>query len=152
MNLTEDPEIVHWSETHYVYIEKAGPFEETAPQTWQSLHKLVPEISKNNMVTAYMSLYKIQPQMIYRAGVSVLEKPAKLPEGLTYTLFQGGKYSRFVLTGPYSDLPAACGRVFAIVTEHGIELRDDFFIEHYVNDPRTTPEKQLVTEILVPTL
>jgi len=29
--------------------------------------------------------------------------------------------------------------------------REDFFVENYVNDPRTTPEDQLITEILAPT-
>lgn len=31
MKLTEQPEIVTWPETHYVFIEKAGPFQTTAP-------------------------------------------------------------------------------------------------------------------------
>jgi effector-binding domain-containing protein len=56
------------------------------------------------------------------------------------------------LTGSYSNLPQASGRVFEIVSEKKIKLRDDYCIEHYVNDPRTTPEEQLVTEILIPTI
>ena len=98
-----------------------------------------------------MSLFKVGPK-IYRAGVSLAAESANLPEGLQYARFKGGKYSRFVLTGPYSDLPEACGRVFEIVSEKKIELRDDFCIENYVNDPKTTPEQQLVTEILIPTV
>ena len=46
------------------------------------------------------------------------------------------------------NLPEACGRVFLIVAEKKIPQRDDFCIENYVNDPRTTPEDQLITEIL----
>jgi effector-binding domain-containing protein len=42
--------------------------------------------------------------------------------------------------------------VFEIVSEKKIPLRDDYCIEHYANDPRTTPEEQLVTEILIPTV
>jgi hypothetical protein len=38
------------------------------------------------------------------------------------------------------------------VAEKKVALRDDFNIEHYVNDPRTTPEEQLATEILFPTM
>jgi hypothetical protein len=50
-------------------------------------------------------------------------------------------------------LPEACGRVFDIVAEKKIQLRDDYGIENYANDPRTTPEDQLmITEILVPTV
>ena len=35
MNLSEEPEIVNWPESHYVFIEKVGPFMNTAPQAWQ---------------------------------------------------------------------------------------------------------------------
>jgi DNA gyrase inhibitor GyrI len=106
---------------------------------------------EQNKITGYLSLYKIAPQ-IYRAGVALAAAPKDLPEGLSYEKFKGGKYSRFVLTGPYSNLPQACGRVFQIVADTQISLRDDFGIENYVTDPRTTPEEQLVTEILVPTV
>jgi predicted transcriptional regulator YdeE len=150
MKLTEVPEIVTWPETHYVYVEKIGPFQETAPQAWQSLQQLIPRILEQNKITGFTSLYKVAPK-IYRAGVSVSEKPANLPEGMQYTKFNGGKYSRFVLTGAYSNLPQASGRVWEIVSERKIQVRDDYSIENYTNDPRTTPEDQLVTEILIPT-
>jgi DNA gyrase inhibitor GyrI len=150
LQLTEVPEAMNWPETHYVFIEKVGPFQNTAPQAWQQLHQLVPKVQEQNKITGYMSLYKVGPR-IYRAGVALAAAPKDLPEGLTYEKFKGGKYSRFVLTGSFSNLPAACGRVFQIVADTKIQLRDDFNIENYVSDPRTTPEDQLVTEILVPT-
>jgi DNA gyrase inhibitor GyrI len=151
MKLTQVPDIVTWPETHYVFVEKIGPFQNTAAQAWQNLHQLVPRISEHNKITGYMSLYKVGPK-IYRAGVSLVAGATNLPEGLEYTEFKGGKYSRFVLTGTYSDLPEACGRVLGIVSETKIQLQDDYCIEHYVSDPRTTPEEQLVTEILIPTV
>jgi DNA gyrase inhibitor GyrI len=150
LQLTEVPEAMNWPETHCVFIEKVGPFQNTAPQAWQQLHQLVPKVQEQNKITGYMSLYKVGPR-IYRAGVALAAAPKDLPEGLTYEKFKGGKYSRFVLTGSFSNLPAACGRVFQIVADTKIQLRDDFNIENYVSDPRTTPEDQLVTEILVPT-
>jgi len=150
LKLAEEPEIVNWPETHYVFIEKIRPFQETAGQAWQGVHPLVPKILEHNQITGYMSLYKVGPK-VYRAGVSLAAEPKNVPENLRYEKFKGGKYSRFVLTGPYSDLPEACGRVFQIVEEKKIQVRDDFCIENYVSDPRTTPEDQLVTEILIPT-
>ncbi len=150
MNLTEKPDFVTWPEIQYVYIEKIGQFSDTAPGAWESLFKLVPEISKNNTITGYLTLYKIKPAMIYRAGVSVAAPPAKLPEGIEYTIFKGGTYCRFVLTGPYSDLPEASGRVFDLVAARNIKMRDDFFIENYTSDPKTTPEDKYVTEIFIP--
>jgi effector-binding domain-containing protein len=98
-----------------------------------------------------MSLYKIGPE-VYRAGVSLAAPPVKLPPEVTYMEFSGGKYSRFVLTGPYSDLARASGRVVEITAETRLPLRDDYFIENYVNDPKKTPEDQLITEILIPTM
>jgi DNA gyrase inhibitor GyrI len=151
INLTEVPDVVTWPETHYVFIENIGPFQDTAAQAWKELHQLVPRISEHNKITGYMSLYKVGPK-IYRAGVSLAAEPKNSPESLQYEKFKGGKYSRFVLTGPYAHLPEACGRVFEIVSETKIQLRDDYYIENYVNDPRTTPEQQLVTEILIPTV
>lgn len=128
MKLTQKPDILIWPETHYVFVEKIGPFQNNAVQAWHDLHQLVPRIAEHNEITGYMSLYKAGPK-IYRAGVSLDAAPKDLPAGLTYTMFKGGKYSRFVLTGPYSDLPEASGRVFEIVSETKIQLRDDYCIE-----------------------
>lgn len=150
MNLTEEPEIVPWPETHYVFIEKVGPFMNTAPQAWQELHRNVPAIAGKSQITGYFSLYKMGPK-IYRAGVAVAAPPVDLPEGMEYEKFSGGKYSRFVLIGPYSLLPEASGRAWQLADEKKILLRDGFAIENYVNDPNTTPEEQLITEILFPT-
>ena len=150
MNLTEEPEIVDWPETHYVFMEKTGPFMNTAPQAWQQVHGVVPAIAAKNQITGYFSLYKMGPN-VYRAGVSVAGPPVELPEGIQYEKFAGGKYSRFVLRGSYSQLPQASGRVWQVADEKKIPLRDGFAVENYVNDPRTTPEEELITEILIPT-
>lgn len=90
--------------------------------------------------------------MVYRAGISVAEEPRNLPKGVEFTRFKGGKYSQLVLTGRFADLPEASRRMFQIVGEKKIEMRDDFCIEHYVTDPRETPENQNVIEIAVPTV
>jgi effector-binding domain-containing protein len=151
MKLTEEPQVVTWPQKHYVFVEKVGPFQTNAPQAWQNLHAFIPTIAEHNQITGYVSLYKMGPK-IYRAGVTVAAHPAVLPEGLGYTQFSGGKFSRFVLTGSYSNLGPATGRVMQIISETKLPLRDDYFIENYLNDPRTTPEAELITEILVPTV
>lgn len=151
INLTQEPVILNWPETHYAFIERIGPFQNTAQQAWHDLQQVLPAIRQNNNITGFMSLYKVGPKL-YRAGVSLAAEPKSLPDTLKYEKFKGGKYSRFVLTGPYSNLPEASGRVFEMVEEQEIQLRDDYCIENYTNDPRTTPEEQLVTEILIPTV
>jgi DNA gyrase inhibitor GyrI len=151
MNLKETPENVSWPETHYVFVEKIGPFQNTARQAWEEFVKLIPAISEQKQVKNMMSLYKVGPK-VYRAGAALAAAPQQLPPGLRYEKFQGGKYAKFVLGGSYLQLPQASGRVFEIVAEKKIQLREDYCIENYTNDPRTTPEDKLVTEILVPTV
>jgi DNA gyrase inhibitor GyrI len=150
VNLTREPEIVDFPPTHYVFVEKHGDFHSIAPQAWKSAHEFVPELSKKNKITAYMSLYKIGPKM-YRAGFGLADAPAELPDGMAYEKIPGGKYARFVLTGPYSDLPGASGQLWKAVEEKKIPVRDDYAIENYVNNPQVTPEDQLITHIMIPT-
>lgn len=150
LQLTEMPEPAEWPETHYVFIEKIGPFQTNAPQAWQEAHALEPALAQSNAITGAMSLYKMQ-QQVYRAGYILAAPPKNLPEGWRYELFPGGKYVRFMLKGPYSNLPEASCHVFQIVQERKIPLRDDYSIENYANDPRVTPQDELITEIYFPT-
>jgi effector-binding domain-containing protein len=151
MSLTENPDIVTWPETHYVFVEKDGPFAETAPAAWHELVAQAPALEQQGKVTARFALYRMGPdRMTYRAGVAMRSRPDSVPPGTGYTLFKGGKYARFVLTGPYRELGPASARVWELVVEHRLKLRPDFAIEHYVNDPMKIPEDQLITEILVP--
>ncbi len=150
MDLTTEPQTVKWPATHYVFTEKVGPFMETAKQAWDELHLKVPAILEHNKITGYMALYKFKPDT-YRAGVAVASKPKNLPEGFVYEKFKGGKYAKFILTGPYSELPEACGYVFdKFLPEKKIKMRNAWCVENYTNDPSKTAEKDLVTEILIP--
>jgi len=150
LNLTEEPELVQWPETHYVFVETTGPFQKTAPEAWQTARGLASLVSEHNQITGYMSLYRMKPDT-YRAGFALAAVPVKLPAELRYELFEGGQYSRFVLTGSYANLPQASGRVWELVSKNDIMVRPDFAIENYANDPRTTPAEKLITEILIPT-
>jgi hypothetical protein len=149
MNLTEIPEEVTWPETHYVFVEKIGPFMTNAPHAWKEVRTLVQALSAKNTVTGAMSLYKLGPK-IYRAGFILAAPPADLSAGLHYEKFHGGKFVRFVLTGPYFQLPDASNRAWTMVADKKIPLRDDYSIENYANDPSKTPEDKLITEIMFP--
>jgi len=151
LNLTEEGEIVSFGPIHYAFIEKKGEFSETARECWTQLHSVRPEIAKNNEITLYFSLFQTEPEKIYSAGVGLTEPAKQLPPGIQYKLFPGGKYARFLLTGPFSNLPAACHRVFEIVKERKIQVRpNDYFAENYLDNPENTPEEKIRTEIMVP--
>lgn len=151
MKLITTPDLTQFPETHYVFIEKIGPFQETAMAAWQQLHQNFATISGKHQVSGFFAQYKVRPQMIYRAGVAVDKKPEHLPEGFKYEKFAGGLYKRFTLIGGYQNLPDACGTVFAHVEREKTPMRDDWYVENYINSPNERKEENLVTEILIPT-
>lgn len=150
MSLNENPSKIQWQHQHYIYIEKKGLFMQAAPAAWQELHQQGEFINSIEGVKTYTSLYQVEPEMIYRAGIFLAGKPKIIPPRFSYLFFDGGTYLRFELKGSYAQLPQACGRVFEIVEKNKVPVRKGFFIENYVNDPRVTPEPDLITEILVP--
>lgn len=151
MKLTETPVDAVWPEMHYIYHEKIGPFKETASEAWKHLFANVGEITKQgNEITKYLCLFKLKDDIL-RAGVEVKSKPTKpLPEGFQYVHFHGGKYAKFVLTGAYSNLPNAWRKVVAISESTLKPNNNQFYVEYYANDPKTTPEAELISELYVP--
>jgi effector-binding domain-containing protein len=149
VNLTTEPEVVTRPAMHYLFLEKTGNIPANAPGAWQAAEKLAPAAAAVGQIMGAAALYKCGPD-VYRAGYILASRPSGVPEGLSYEEIPGGKYTRFVLTGSYTQLPEATGRAFQIVAEKQIQLRDGFNIENYVTDPRTTPQEQCVTEILFP--
>lgn len=151
MGLNEKYDTLNFPAAHYIYIEKIGSFLDTAPKAWQELHQLKDSICKENEITQIFSMYRMEKNL-YRAGFAVSKKPeGKLVAPLKYEHFEGGPYMRFVLTGSYMQLPKACSRVMDIVHKEKLKTTDNFYLERYLNDPQTTEESQLKTEILIPT-
>jgi len=150
LNLTHEPEFADFPAAHYVFVERVGNIPANAPQAWKTAENFMPKILAHNQITGAAALYK-PARGIYRAGFLLSAPPVDLPSGLAYEKLNGGKYARFTLTGPFDQLPEANTRAFGIVAEKKIPLRDDFNIEHYLTDPRTTPADQNITAILFPT-
>lgn len=152
MPLNVATEEVNWPSTHFVYVGETGPFSETARACWGSFKEKEAAIAEaTGGFVSHFSLYQIEPEMIYRAGASVSNPLLEsLPEGVSYMSFNGGKYLQFTMIGCYSQLPVVVGEVFQKVKADGISVRADWYIEHYANNPATTPVDELVTHILIP--
>ena len=146
---THEPETVNWPESHFVFVELIGSIPENAQKAWKTIEPLIPQIAAKNQMTGAAAIYK-PGAGIYRAGFLLAAAAVDLPEGVQYEKVKCGKYARFLLNGPYDQLPGATQKAFDIVAEKRIVLRDDFNIEHYITDPRTTPQEQSITEILFP--
>lgn len=125
INLAETPEIMVWPETHNVFVEKIGPIPLNPPKAWEEAHAFRSAVQAQQDC-GLMSFYKVEPQ-IYRAGFALEDPPT--PQGLTYEKFKGGKYSRFVLTGPCRMSWGQPPRGFLSVDERAILRCDDSCIE-----------------------
>lgn len=155
MNLSAEFEPVDRPITHYVFLEKHGPFAEVAPPLWNDLLPLLGRLDQQQ-VREYLGLSGIdknrtgEDTMVYQAGVTLAQPPNKLPEGFQHRTIKAGKYASFLLVGPYSHVWMAFDRIFKTLSEKHINLRPEFCIENYLNDPRVTPEAELQTQLLVP--
>jgi predicted transcriptional regulator YdeE len=149
LNLSAGPEVVNRPLMHYVFLERNGNIPANAQGAWQTVEKFAVQVAASGQIVGACALYRMQPE-IYRAGYILAERPANMPDGLSYEEVPAGKYAKFVLHGPYSQLPEATSVAFKIVAEKQVPLRDGFNIENYVTDPRTTPQDQSITEILFP--
>jgi predicted transcriptional regulator YdeE len=149
IQLTQEPETIDFPATHYVFVERVGNIPANAPGAWQTVQKFAPALMAHSQIRGAAAFYK-PTKGIYRAGFMLAAPPADLPEGLSYEKVSEGKYVRFTLTGPFSQLPEANTRAFGIVAEKKIALRDDFNVEHYLTDPSSTPADENITALLFP--
>lgn len=155
VNLTPDFETVTRPLSQYAFLETRGPFAEVAPPLW---NELLPKIQRMEQkeIREFLGLSGIdkskpgEEAMIYQAGVALALLPAALPPGMQHRTINPGRYARFLLTGPYAQIWPAFDQIFKTLAERKVALRPEFCIENYVNDPRTVPEDQLKTEILIP--
>lgn len=158
MNLTSKYEIVSRQPALYVFLERRGSPSEIAPGTWDALFPLAYSQVDPQTFVEFLGLSGMdrsrpgEDSMIYQAGMTLSAAPSASIKGLQHKKIEGGKYARFLLTGPYSHIWPAFDHVFKQLADEKIKLREDFCIENYLNDPKETPEDQLLTEILVPTL
>lgn len=156
INLSAKHEIVNRPAFHYVFLQKNGPFSEVAPATWSEFLRLQGGQIRPDDIRGVLGLSTIdkvkngEEAMVYQAGFCVAAKPAAVPRGLEYKKIPAGKYARFLLSGPYSQISPAFSQAFRELSEKSVALREDYCVENYLNDPRNTPEEQLQTEILVP--
>lgn len=101
-----------------------------------------------------------EPMMIYtsaddsgfsfQAAVPVGAMPENPPKGdITVGAAPGGKAYRFVHRGSYDGMENTYEAITNFFEEKNIEPKE-MFIEEYMTDPRSTPESELVINVLVP--
>jgi predicted transcriptional regulator YdeE len=153
LNLTTTPVEVQWEDQHFLFVEKVGPFTESAPACWKELFIThLPLLKADETITtgSNFGMFKMDDELVYRAGVTVNAQPTSVAEGMKYELIQGGKCLQYTLTGSYSSLYEARERVYEMTKALNPDRRGSFFIQQYANSAYDTPEEELITHILVP--
>ena len=86
----------------------------------------------------------------FQAAVPITESFKKAPQGdIGVGKSPPGKAFKFVHRGAYDAMDDTYEAITNFLDEKGIDAKD-LFIEEYVTDPRTTPEDQLIINVLVP--
>lgn len=87
----------------------------------------------------------------YFAGVLDEVLPKSL--GLDEYSWSQGRWARFQYTGAYGLMWQMISRIYAgWVIPEGIRLKDDAIVQVYLNNPKNTPESELVTDLYFPLL
>jgi effector-binding domain-containing protein len=130
--------------------------------TWDSAFETILDSFKN--VYAFLDRQGIKPagpaMTIYtasddagfefQAAVPIAEAPKDPPKGdLTVGTSPEGKALKFVHRGSYDSLDAAYDAITHYLDEKKLEAKD-MYVEQYQTDLLTTPEDNLVIEVLVP--
>ncbi len=86
----------------------------------------------------------------FEAGYPIAEAPKNPPTGdLAVTRSPDGKALKFVHRGSYDSMDSTYEAITNHLDEKQLDARDSF-IEEYAVNPVTTPEDQLVIDVLVP--
>jgi effector-binding domain-containing protein len=86
----------------------------------------------------------------FQAAVPIAEQPKELPKGdIAVGQSPGGKALKFTHRGSYDSMDNTYEAITNYLDEKRLDAADTF-IEEYATDPVTTPEDQLVINVIVP--
>ncbi|SFJ13025.1 AraC family transcriptional regulator [Albimonas pacifica] len=85
------------------------------------------------------------------ACIALAAPPPAVPEGLELERLPAGRWAIHTLHGPYAGIPDAFRRLYGLwLPESGEEPDDRPALEIYLDEPSSTPEAELRTELCLP--
>jgi AraC family transcriptional regulator len=153
---TTRPEFRERAPHRFLFVGRRGVCPEEAPRAWADFHRLVagarllgPDVEF--IGASYDDTGKVaENPHRYEAGVTVSDETHAVP-GLSIGTLPGGRYAVFTYRGPYARLGRAFDALFSgWVVESGATFRSAPCLEIYLNDPRTVPHDELLTELCIP--
>ena len=153
----EAVDVVDTPAVHFLGLSKDTPIEAMSDSMESAFEELVQRLSRANATAVGQPLSIYNKMNIgrghchYTAAVPVSAEDAVSGEGLQVGELSSGKAYKVVHTGPYRHL--GNGWALAMSDVRHLKLKTSKIqkpYERYINDPASTPENELITEILIP--
>lgn len=140
-----------------LYISASGDYKKV---DYSALyHRMWQEVKRQGLFSAgieHLALYYDNPEILneenLRCDVCLhVCKPAQPNGEIGVKTFGGGRFAKFVYTGPYQEVGAAYDKIYGeLLAGGGFRPRSNYCFEKYVSDPRRTAPEKLKTEIYIP--
>ncbi|HEX7928562.1 MAG TPA: AraC family transcriptional regulator [bacterium] len=156
LDLATTPVFQERVERPYLHVTRYGVCQEEAPLAWMEMNPIAAASGAPDPESEFIGSSFDDPKrkpdagMRYDAGFTV--KPGvRPPAGLTLGKVAGGRYAVFRYRGSYRYIWHAVDQIFqGWGAEHSDTLRAAPLLEVYLNDPRETPEADLLTDLCIP--
>jgi AraC family transcriptional regulator len=146
------PEVIKRSETTiYSFSADDTTFKDAAQVAWQEFLKIIPTVKEDLSQSEFLGVGEMSGDTCsYRAAISIPTNPNAEVANLIKEDIPASKYAKFLLKGSYDGIWYAFDKAFKFINESEFEISSAPCLELYLNDPNTTPENELLTEILIP--
>jgi AraC family transcriptional regulator len=147
-----DVELVVRDEQRVAFVRHIGPYDEVGA-AWEKLMGFA--VSRNLMKNAFFGLSYDDPDITdankLRYDACVVVDADIDPSGeIGIQTVAGGTYAKFRHVGPYQQFSTTYAAFFEQwLPDSGYEVTMIPCVEQYLNDPRSTPEHALETDVYV---
>ena len=137
----------------FTYVEKKGPFQDSARAAWIELFGFIECIPQSNIrfqtgLRYVDSALEGDSKYVYQAGLSLIDNSQECNGNLQKRVNRSGRFAKFTLTGPYSQITEAYALAMSVIGKNNLVIRNEFCMQRYVN--KNVPESELLTDIYIP--
>lgn len=157
LNMDEKFEIITRNEINIFTFKISGEnFFEIAPIVWDQFLTIIDEASQDISKSEFLALsymdnnIKEEQACIYKVAITSPKESNLVFEELEQEKMKEQSYAKFILKGSYQGIWPAFEKIFKILSETDLILAESPCLENYLNDPKVTPEEELLTELLIP--
>lgn len=135
-------------------LRVTGTYRYSVPAAFERLVSIARTNGLIGARTQFLGLSYDNPEMIEASELrfdACITSDADPVDELRRIDFSGGRFAVYRHTGPYELLEHVFDRLFdAVIFSGECELRDAPCLEIYRNDPETTQQKELLTDVCIP--